>query len=59
MLHDFIKSGSLICKSGNGTCEIAMNLCYQYLNNCHGNGVCLNNGKCDCDTGFYGPDCSL
>lgn len=25
--------------------------------NCHGNGVCNNNGHCHCDIGFAPPDC--
>lgn len=29
-----------------------------YMNDCYGNGSCNKYGKCECDAGFFGADCS-
>ena len=30
----------------------------KYMDDCNGNGDCNSYGKCECNTGFYGADCS-
>lgn len=41
-------------------CSMAPIKC-SFMKDCHGNGVCNDSsgGKCKCNAGFYGPDCSF
>ena len=58
-VKNFIEKGYLYCETdSNGKCgSVASDMC-KYMNDCYGNGDCNSYGKCECDTGFYGADCS-
>lgn len=58
-LNDFIKYQQLQCHATDETkCNLDDVSC-KYMNNCSGNGKCVN-GKCtSCKSGFYGADCSV
>lgn len=58
ILSDFITAGQLQCHNSNqSACLVAPIMC-GYMNNCNGNGVCKENGKCSCNSGFRSADCS-
>ncbi|CDW84139.1 kex1 protein precursor [Stylonychia lemnae] len=38
-------------------CQVTQTMC-TFMSNCNGNGVCGNNGQCQCNIGFKGADCS-
>ena len=58
-VKDFITKGYLYCETDeNGSCEsVAHDMC-DYMNDCYGQGTCNSYGKCECDAGFFGADCS-
>ena len=58
-VKNFIEKGYLYCETdSNGKCDsIASDMC-DYMNDCNGNGSCNSYGKCECDSGFFGADCS-
>lgn len=57
--NDFINHQQLQCHATDETkCKLDDVAC-KYMNNCSGNGKCVN-GKCaSCKSGFYGADCSV
>ena len=56
---DYVTKGHLSCETeSNGSCKsVADDMC-TYMNNCNDNGSCNIDGKCECNKGSYGPDCS-
>lgn len=56
MLEDFTSKKALQCKNPNG-CSLTTNLCKK-MKNCNEHGTCKN-GKCVCNKGFTGADCSV
>ena len=58
-VKNFIESGHLTCETeDDGKCDsVASDMC-NYMNDCNNNGSCNSYGKCECDTGFFGADCS-
>jgi hypothetical protein len=58
-LKDFVNDQQLKCHATDDIkCKLDDVAC-RYMNNCSGNGECVN-GKClSCKTGFYGADCSV
>jgi len=56
MLEDFTSKGELQCRNKEG-CSLSYKMC-SLMKNCNGNGSC-NNGKCLCEKGFSGADCSI
>ena len=56
---DYVNKGHLSCETeSSGNCpSVADDMC-TYMNDCNGNGSCDIDGKCTCDSGSYGPDCS-
>jgi len=57
MLSDIITNGTLLCHERDGKCSLDETTC-NLMNNCTGHGQCIT-GKCKCDAGFYGGDCSI
>ncbi|CAI2361512.1 unnamed protein product [Moneuplotes crassus] len=58
MIKDMISSQKLLCHADDPlSCRLDKISCY-YMKNCSENGQCIN-GKCHCDEGFYGADCSI
>ena len=58
-VKNFIEKGYLSCETeSDGKCNsVASDMC-DYMNDCNGNGSCNSYGKCECDAGSYGADCS-
>lgn len=57
---NYLEKGYLTCEteSNSGKCEsVASDMC-KYMNKCSGNGSCNSYGKCECNSGFFGADCS-
>lgn len=57
MLSDIISDDKLLCHKKDGMCSLD-NTTLSLMNNCTNNGQGVN-GKCICNTGFYGADCSI
>jgi hypothetical protein len=57
MLSDIIYEGGLQCHSESGDCNLDTKSC-SFMNNCTNNGECVT-GKCHCNIGFHGADCSV
>ncbi|CDW85332.1 serine carboxypeptidase [Stylonychia lemnae] len=58
MLKDFFENKRLVChKSSQSECETSHVMC-RAMNNCNSNGKCLDTGKCQCEHGFFGDDCT-
>ena len=59
-LADYIKYGKLTCHQKTAyLCEAGPIMC-KYMNNCNRNGICnIELGRCDCNPGFLGADCSV
>lgn len=55
---DYISNQSLQCHAASADCTVTTNMCFAMLG-CNGNGTCGSNGKCVCDAGWKGADCSL
>ena len=58
---DYVKKGHLSCETiDGGNCKSVANDMCDYMNQCNDHGTCSasTDGKCVCDTGFYGADCS-
>jgi len=49
-------NGQIECPSAQEMCK--ENLAKRCPLDCHGHGVCMNDGKCQCLHGFSGPDCN-
>lgn len=56
---DYVNKGHLSCETeSSGSCKsVASDMC-DYMNDCYGQGTCNSDGKCECNSGFFGPDCS-
>lgn len=58
---DYINKGHLSCETiDGGSCKsVGEDMC-TYMNDCNGHGSCSSktDGKCVCDEGFYGSDCT-
>ena len=59
-LADYIKNGKLTCHQKSAfQCEAGPIMC-KYMNNCNRHGKCnIQIGRCDCNEGFLGADCSV
>lgn len=58
-LRDYIQGQALACHATSGqTCDVSQVMC-DYMNNCSGHGLCESNGKCLCNPGYKGADCSM
>lgn len=49
-------SSSCLCKQGFYGVFCEKKKC---LNDCSGNGICLDNGECKCNVNYKGDDCSI
>jgi len=58
-LDDMTKEHKLQCHdTSTKGCRVNEEMCAA-MNNCSGhNGVCMQNGQCQCHSGFKGSDCS-
>ena len=57
-VKNYVDRGYLYCPTTNGSCKsVASDMC-RFMNDCSGHGTCSSYGQCQCDAGFFGPDCS-
>lgn len=47
-LDDYAQSRKLLCHQKDGDCHVTDKMC-SAMNNCNGNGLCSDQGQCQCN----------